>query len=214
MDRFNALGRGLQIMLVAGVLLFIDTFFNWQSSGGYGVSAWDDFGGIVMALLTIVMVAWLGARIAGVEIPVPVSDTVLAVAFGVLIFLLALIKNLQDEYSSAWAWIGLILAAAILVGAWFQVQATGGMDALKTDIPRMPASSSTAPPAGSTTAAAPPPTPAAAPSDTAQPAPPPPPAAEPPMGEPAAPAETTPAEESPSASSGLEPSTEPTEERE
>ncbi len=30
MDRFNALGRGMQIMLVGAVLLFIDLFFRWQ----------------------------------------------------------------------------------------------------------------------------------------------------------------------------------------
>jgi hypothetical protein len=216
MDRFNALGRGLQVMFVAGVLLFIDTFFDWQSVdtaiGSFGVSAWDDIGGIIMALLTIVLVAWLAARVAGVAIPLPISDSVLAAAFGALIFLLALIKNLQDDYSSAWAWIGLILAAAILVGAWLQIQATGGMDALRTQLPSMPASS-TGTSTGSTTAAAPPPQPSAAPSDTAQPAPPPPPAAPPPMGEPAAPAEETPPEERPAEASGLEPSTEPPEER-
>ena len=30
MDRFNAIGRGMQLMLVGSVLLLITTFFNWQ----------------------------------------------------------------------------------------------------------------------------------------------------------------------------------------
>ena len=30
MERFNALSRGSKVMLVAGVLLLIDTFFAWQ----------------------------------------------------------------------------------------------------------------------------------------------------------------------------------------
>ena len=30
MDRINALGRGTQVMLVAGVLLFVGLFFAWQ----------------------------------------------------------------------------------------------------------------------------------------------------------------------------------------
>ena len=30
MERFNALGRGTQIMLVSSVLLLIVSFFNWQ----------------------------------------------------------------------------------------------------------------------------------------------------------------------------------------
>lgn len=197
MDRFNALGRGLQIMLVAGVLLFIDTFFNWQSVdtpvGDFGVSAWDDIGGIIMALLTLVLVAWLAARVAGIDIPVPVSATVLAAAFAVLIFLLALIKNLTDDFSSIWAWIGLILAAALLVGAWLQVQQTGGMDALRSEMPSrqsssMSSTSTTAesPPATEPMApgAATPPPPSAAPEPPATEEPPArPPASAPPAGE-------------------------------
>ena len=34
MDRFNALGRGLQLMLVAGVLLLLVMFFPWEDFGG------------------------------------------------------------------------------------------------------------------------------------------------------------------------------------
>ena len=30
MERFNALGRGAQLMLIGAVLLFIDLFFPWQ----------------------------------------------------------------------------------------------------------------------------------------------------------------------------------------
>ena len=37
MDRINALGRGAQIMLVAGVLLFISLFLPWQDFGDLGV---------------------------------------------------------------------------------------------------------------------------------------------------------------------------------
>ena len=190
MDRFNALGRGLQIMLVAGVLLFIDTFFNWQSVdtpvGDFGVSAWDDIGGIIMALLTLVLVAWLAARVAGIDIPVPVSATVLAAAFAVLIFLLALIKNLQDDFSSIWAWIGLILAAALLVGAWLQVQETGGMDALRSEMPsRQPSSM----PSSSTTAESPPATEPMAPGAATPP---------PPSGAPEPPATEEPASRPPS----------------
>ena len=51
MDRFNALGRGLQLMLVGSVLLLIDTFLNWQSIdtpiGSFGQSAWHGFGGVL-----------------------------------------------------------------------------------------------------------------------------------------------------------------------
>jgi hypothetical protein len=167
MERFNALGRGAQIMLVAGVLLLIDTFFNWQSVdlpeglGSVGVSAWDDLGGIIMSLLTIVLIAWIGARLAGIDIPLPVSASLVGAILALLILALAIIKNLQDDYSSFWAWLGMALAIVIAVGAWLEIQASGGMEKLKSEIPSMSSSRATAtePP----TPAAAPPTPAAAP---------------------------------------------------
>jgi len=157
MERFTALGRGIQIMLVAGVLLLIDTFFRWQEisadvlgvevSGG--VTAWDDIGGIVMGLLTIVLVAWIGARIAAIDIPLPVSAAMIGAVLGALILLLALIKNLTDDYSTFWSYLGVAFAAAIAAGGWLEVQAAGGMETLRSEVPSMGSSSSaaTSPPA-------------------------------------------------------------------
>jgi hypothetical protein len=177
MDRFNALGRGMQVMLVAGVLLLIDTFLHWQSIElgvvEVGRTAWHGFWGVLLGLLTIVLVLWLVARLAAIDIPLPISPTLTGAGLAVLIFVFALIKNLDDDYSSVWAWIGLILSIAILAGAWLQVQASGGMNALKGELPSMPASTAAqAPPPASESAAPPPPPP---------PAPAPPPAEEPPM---------------------------------
>jgi hypothetical protein len=180
MDRFNALGRGLQVMLVAGALLLIDTFLNWQEIetpiGDFGQSAWHGFGGVLLGILVIVLLAWIAARLAAIDIPLPVSQTLVAAALGLAIFVVALLKNLVDDYSSFWGYVGLILAALIAVGAWMQVQATGGMETLRSELPAMQTSS---PPA--TTAQAPPP------SEPAAPPPPPPP---PPAAAPETPAET------------------------
>jgi hypothetical protein len=179
MDRFNALGRGMQVMLVAGVLLLIDTFLHWQSIDlgvvEVGRTAWHGFWGVLLGLLTIVLVLWLVARLAAIDIPLPISPTLTGAGLAVLIFVFALIKNLDDDYSSVWAWIGLILSIAILAGAWLQVQASGGMNALKGELPSMSASTAAqAPPPASEPAAPPPPPPPPA-------APAPPPAEEPPM---------------------------------
>ncbi|MGH3134987.1 MAG: hypothetical protein ACRDPV_00660, partial [Gaiellaceae bacterium] len=143
MERFKALGKGTQLMLVGGVLLLIDTIFNWQSVdlpeplGSVGVSAWDDLGGIIMGLLTIVLIAWIGARLAGIEIPVPFSAALIGAALAVAILALAIIKNLEDEYSSFWAWLGMAFAIVIAVGAWLEIQASGGVEKLKSEIPSM-----------------------------------------------------------------------------
>jgi hypothetical protein len=199
MERFTALGRGMQIMLVAGVLLLIDSFFRWQEisadvlgievSGG--VSAWDDVGGIVMGLLTIVLVAWIVVRIAAIEIPLPFSAAMIGAALGALILLFALIKNLTDDYSTFWSYLGIAFAAAIAFGAWLEVQAAGGMETLRSEMPGMASS------APATPAAPPPPAPPEAPPAAPEAyTPSPPPATEPAEPE-AAPDEPEPASDEP-----------------
>ena len=82
MDRLKALGRGTQLMFIASVLLLIISFFNWQEvdfdlgplgSGSAGVSMWDDLGGIIIGILTIVLIARIVARMAAVDVPIPLS---------------------------------------------------------------------------------------------------------------------------------------------
>ncbi len=160
MDRFNALGRGMQLMLVGSVLLLITTFFNWQEVSieflgeevSDGISAWHGFLGVVMGLLTIVLIAWLVARLAAVDIPIPVSLTGAVLAF--LIFICALLKNLTDDYSTFWSYLGVVFAAVLAVGAWLQIQEAGGVDNLKSEIPNVGSSGTAAAPA----ATPPPPT--------------------------------------------------------
>ncbi len=187
MDRFNALGRGAQMMLVGGVLLLIDLFLPWQDFDVGGIadelgvdasfSGWRGFAGVVLGLLTIVMLAWLIVRLASVDIPLPVSTAMTGALLGVLILIFAIIKILTilGDEATIWAWIGLALAVVIAVGAFQVVQEAGGVDQLKSEIPSMPAQSTPEP---SATQAPPPPPPATPSQETA----PPPPAPEAPPG--------------------------------
>ena len=142
MDRLQALGRGTQLMFIASVLLLIISFFNWQEvdfdlgplgEGSAGVSAWDDLGGIVMGILTIVLIARIVARMAAVDVPIPVSFAMTSVVLGVLIFIIALLKNLTDDYSTWASYVGVVLAFLVAVGAWLEVQDAGGVESLKTE---------------------------------------------------------------------------------
>ena len=180
MDRLSALGRGTQIMLLGSVLLLIDTFLPWQKFGNEEIreaveavggdlspSAWRGFLGWVMGLILIVLLAWLAVRIASVNIPLPVSTAMTAGLLGTLILFFALIKNLADDESTIWSYIGVGLAVVIAVGAWQQIQEAGGMETLRSEIPSMPSATA----AGSGTAAAmtpptPPETPTTAPPTT------------------------------------------------
>ena len=142
MERFNALGRGAQIMLVSSVLLLIISFFNWQEvefdlgplgEGSAGVSAWDDLGGILMGILTIVLIARIVANLAAVHLPIPVSFAMTSAVLAFLIFAIALIKNLTDDYSTWASYVGVVLAALIAVGAWMEIQTAGGVESLKSE---------------------------------------------------------------------------------
>jgi hypothetical protein len=196
MDRFNALGRGAQLMLVAGVLLFISLFLPWQDFDEGGIaeelgvdatfSGWRGFAGVVLGLLTIVTLAWLVVRLLSVNIPLPVSTAMTGALLGVLVAAFGIIKLLTilGDEATIWAWIGTILAILVAVGAYLQVQEAGGVDNLRTEASTLSASRTTSAPSAPPPAATPPeagPPPPVEPAPPAEPAPPPemPPPAEP-----------------------------------
>jgi len=209
MERFNALGRGAQLMLVGAVLLFIDLFFPWQDFDVGGLA--DELGvdatfsgwrgiGFIVGLLTIVVLAWLIVRLASVNIPLPVSTAMTDALLGTLILVFTIIKLLTilGDEATIWAWVGVALAVLVAVGAFMTVQEAGGVDTLKSE------ASSYGGSAGSAAAAAPAaPAPAAPSAPAAASAP----AAEAPSAHDAAGHETDEATEAASDATDDEPST-------
>ena len=183
MDRFNALGRGTQLMAVSALLLFICLFLPWQdfNIGGladeFGVDAtwsgWHGFAGVVLGLLTVILLAWVIVRLASVNIPVPVSTAMTAAVLGTLILIFAVIKLLTilGDEQTIWAWIGLVLAILVAVGSFRTVQEAGGVQTLKSEASSLGSSGGGA---GAAAAAAPAAAPPAAPAATEAPAPAPP----------------------------------------
>jgi hypothetical protein len=187
MDRFNALGRGAQLMLIGAVLLLIDLFLPWQDFDIGGIadelgvdasfSGWRGFAGVLLGLLTIVLLAWLIVRIASVNIPLPVSTAMTAGLLGTLILIFAIIKLLTilGDEPTIWAWVGVVLAVVIAFGAWQTVQEAGGVDTLRSEAQSMTTStgaSGSEPAAAAPPPAAPPPPapePDVTPDDTAEP---------------------------------------------
>jgi hypothetical protein len=199
MDRFNALGRGAQLMLIASVLLLIDLFLPWQDFDVGGLadelgvdatfSGWRGFAGVVLGLLTIVTLAWLVVRLLAVNIPLPVSQAMTAALLGVLVAAFGIIKLLTilGDEQTIWAWIGVILAILVAVGAYLQVQEAGGMETLRSEIPTMPSGGGPSTPASSPPTSPPPPAtpPEAQPPTSSEPSTP----SEPPPSQPEAPGE-------------------------
>lgn len=188
MERFNALGRGAQLMLIGAVLLFIDLFLPWQDFDVGGLA--DELGvdatfsgwrgiGFVVGLLTIVILAWLIVRIASVDIPLPVSTAMTGALLGTLILIFTIIKLLTilGDEATIWAWVGVALAVLIAVGAFMTVQEAGGVDTLRNEASALGGSGTAATPAAPESYGTPPP---AAPESTVPPVETPAPAAEPP----------------------------------
>jgi hypothetical protein len=158
MDRINALSTGTKIMAAAGLLLLIDTFLRWQEvcvgAGGFevcgGESGWGNFWGVLLGLLTLVLLIWIGLQIANVDmssVNLPVTDAMLTLGLGVLIFVFALLKNLIDDYSTLWSYIGVGLAALVAVGAYLRHQELGGEPVRRSTTPTDTPSSAPPPPA-------------------------------------------------------------------
>lgn len=132
MPDLRSLSNGTKLVLGAAILLLIDSFFNWQEVsvevGGVevaaaGQSAWHGFWGVVMGLATIAVIGWVGVQLLNVKLPeLPVPARTITLALGALIFAFALIKNLADDYSTFWSYVGIVLAAAVAVGGWMQSQ--------------------------------------------------------------------------------------------
>jgi hypothetical protein len=139
MDQLKGLPLGRKLILGAGVLLFIDTFFGWQSVSIFSQNAWHGFWGVLLGLMTIVLVLWVGARAFGVALPANVPDGLVTLALGGLIVLFALIKTLSDSYSAWPSYVGIVLGAGVAYGAWLTFQASG------ESLPRVAAATAGAP---------------------------------------------------------------------
>jgi len=124
---FAALGKGTKILLVAGLLLFIDSFLQWQQvSIGFvsvGQNEWHGIG-VLAALLVIALLLWEGLQLAGVtkQLQLPVPAALVSVGLAAAVALLTIIKFFVADVARHWpAWIGLVLALAVAVGGWLKL---------------------------------------------------------------------------------------------
>ena len=140
MEQLNALSPGRKLILGAGGLLLIDSFFHWQAYGPYGLNAWHGFWGVLLGLMTLALLAWVGARAFGVALPANVPDGLFTLGLGALMTLFALIKALSDSYTAWPAYVGIVLAAVAAYGGWLNFQDSG------EELPKL-ATTAAAPPA-------------------------------------------------------------------
>lgn len=145
MEQLQSLSLARKLILGGAVLLLIDTFLNWQQIdtvlGSAGQSAWHGFWGVLIGLMTVALVAWVIARMFGVQMPEGVPEGLISLVLGGLILLFAVIKIISDDFVHWPAYVGIVLAAVVTYGAWRNFQESG------ESLPTMPRAA-TATPAG------------------------------------------------------------------
>ncbi len=135
MDKLRHLSRGAQLVLAASVLFLVFSFLNWFEikRTDLGESMWHGVG-VVAGLLVIALIVWQALRLANVDVELGVTPSMITAALAVLLLLFTFIRfidkpggGLADSIieRTVWAWLGLILAIAIVVGAWLNMQAAG-----------------------------------------------------------------------------------------
>jgi hypothetical protein len=181
----SKLSHGAKVVLVAGIVFLVTSFFNWFTitDTSYGVSMWHGTG-FIAGLILLVLIVWQGIRLANIELEIGVTPSMITAALSVLLVIFTFIRfiskpggGLADSVvdRTIWAWLGFILSIVIVVGAWMNMRAAGESLGDVRDRVQSMTSSGAASPAAGPTSPAPPATPTAPPAAQA-PAPPAPPA--------------------------------------
>jgi hypothetical protein len=126
----SKLSHGVKIVLGGSIAFLVASFFNWQQVefagiASVGVSMWHGVG-VIAGLLAIAIIVWEGLRLANMKIEIGLTPSMVTAALAVLLVFFTVLKFLIDnEFRTFWAWLGLALSIAIVVGAWLNMQDTG-----------------------------------------------------------------------------------------
>jgi cation transport ATPase len=126
----SKLSHGAKLVIGGTVAFLIVSIFNWQEVEFAGIasagrSMWHGWG-VLAGLLAIALLVWEALRLANIDVTLPVSPAMTSTFLAILLALFTVIKILADnEFRTFWAWLGLILAILIAVGAFMNMQAAG-----------------------------------------------------------------------------------------
>jgi hypothetical protein len=134
MDKLAELNHGAKVVLGSAILLLIFSFFNWFEvdlgpAGEPGVSMWHGIG-VVAGLLLIALIVWQAIRLANMNFEIGVGPAMVTAFLAVLTLLFVFIRWIDNPYGdigdrTIWAWLGLILAIALVAGAWANMKLAG-----------------------------------------------------------------------------------------
>ena len=125
----SKISHGIKLVLGGSIVFLIVSIFNWQEidlgivSGG--VSMWHGWG-VLAGLFAIAIVVWEGIRLANVKLEIGITPAMVTSALAVFLLLFTVLKFLvSNEFRTFWAWLGLILAIFVAVGAFMNMKDLG-----------------------------------------------------------------------------------------
>jgi len=123
------LTHGAKLVLGATIAFLIVSLFHWQEVSFLNVSAgvnmWHGWG-VLAGLLAIAIIVWEGLRIANLKIEIGLTPAMVTAALAILLLVFTVLKFLvSNEARTFWAWLGLLLAIAVCVGAWMNMKQLG-----------------------------------------------------------------------------------------
>ena len=82
--------------------------------------------GVLAGLLAIVIIVWEGLRLAKMKIEIGLTPAMVTAALAILLLVFTVLKFLvSNEFRTFWAWIGLVLAILVAVGAFMNMKDLG-----------------------------------------------------------------------------------------
>ena len=165
MDKLAELSHGAKVVLGAAIAFLLFSFFSWfkytgpgadqiEAVGGdIGVTMWHGVGWIA-GLLAIALIVWQAIRLANIEFEIGVTPSMVTAALAVLMLIFTVIRFIDKPGNgdfvgrTFWAWLGLVLAVVVVVGAWMNMQAAGeGLGDIRDRVGSMTGSGESASPA-------------------------------------------------------------------
>jgi hypothetical protein len=185
MEKLAELSHGAKVVLGAAIAFLLFSFFSWfhytgpgadqinALGGDTGITMWHGVGWIA-GLLAIALIVWQAIRLANIDFEIGVTPSMVTAALSVLLVIFAVIRFLDKPGGdfvgrTFWAWLCLVLAIVIVVGAWMNMRAAGeGLADIRSQVSSAATGAKDVVGRDETPAAAAPP---AAPAETPPPAP-------------------------------------------
>jgi hypothetical protein len=126
----SRLSHGAKLVLAGTIVFLVVSIFNWQEVDLAGIatagaSMWNGWGWLA-GLTAVALVVWEGLRLANISVTLPTGPAITSAFLAILLVLFTFLKFVTDnEFRTFWAWLGLLLAIAVVVGAVMNMQAAG-----------------------------------------------------------------------------------------